>query len=246
MSALDTISATTNPSVGSVDRNKSTVYGKTAAETAEDKLSKDYDNFLLMLTTQLQNQDPTEPLDTNQMTAQLAQLSAVEQQISTNKNLEKLVSLYSSSQATSVVGYIGKEVEAPGGQAELKNGKAQFAYEIPGGADKVTVTVTNAAGQAVYSTSAPTGAGKNVFTWDGSNSFNGQQYNAGVFGFAVTAVDSKGTVLSGAKSYTVGKVDAVDTLPDKEPVLRIGNIRLPVSSVTSVGDSGPQSVVLAQ
>lgn len=243
---FDALNPENNPYTTKIDLNNASFLDKTQAEKAQDKLTDDYEKFLIMLTTQLQNQDPTEPFDTNQMTSQLAQLSAVEQQIATNKNMEQLLSLLSSTQTNSVVGYIGKEVEAIGGQAELANGAAYFAYEIPAGADKVTLALTNAAGQVVYSGEGDKAAGKHVFTWDGVNSLNGSTYTSGVYSMAVIAHDSQGKEIKGANSYTVGRVDAVDMLPGEEPVLRLGNIRLPLADVTAVGDAGPQSVVLAQ
>src|SRR5689334_12301051 len=110
------------------------------AAAAQAALSTDEQNFLKLLTTQLQNQDPTNPLDTNQMTQQIAMLSQVEQQVNTNKNLEQLVTLMSSTQYNSIVSYIGKQIEAPGNAGALQNGHALFAYYLQGAADHTNIT----------------------------------------------------------------------------------------------------------
>ena len=88
------------------------------SETARKSLSDNFDQFLLLLTTQLQNQDPTDPLDTNEFTSQLVQFSSVEQAVKTNTNLEKMLSLLQTSQLDTAVGYIGKAVEAKGNKRE--------------------------------------------------------------------------------------------------------------------------------
>ena len=82
------------------------------ADKAGDKLFSNYQDFVKLLTVQLQNQDPTKPLETDQLTQQIAQLSQVEQQVNTNKNLEKLMLAFSQTQTSNMVSYIGKQVEA--------------------------------------------------------------------------------------------------------------------------------------
>ncbi|MGB1540522.1 MAG: flagellar hook assembly protein FlgD, partial [Rickettsiales bacterium] len=100
---VDAVSA----AAGVVDANSK-------ANQARSKLSGDFDTFLLLLTTQLQNQDPIEPLDTNEFTAQLVQFANVEQAIDTNSNLETMISMQQGTQINNAVNYIGNFVEAKG------------------------------------------------------------------------------------------------------------------------------------
>src|SRR5690242_18729124 len=121
-----------------------------AAANAQKTLSGNFDTFLTLLTTQLKNQDPLSPMDSNQFTQQLVQFSQVEQQINSNKNLESLIALTKSQSTTSAVSYLGKTLTITDGTAALQNGSAQWAYSLPGDATSVKLLVTDAKGHAVY------------------------------------------------------------------------------------------------
>src|ERR1041385_8234247 len=97
-----------------------------AAASAQNQLSSNFDTFLTLLTTQLKNQDPLQPMDSNQFTQQLVQFSQVEQQINSNKNLESLISLTKSQTTTAAVSYLGKTLTLNDGTASLVNGQAQW------------------------------------------------------------------------------------------------------------------------
>src|SRR6185312_8890054 len=103
----------------------------TAAQTTASKqLAGNFDTFLTLLTTQLQNQDPLNPMDSNQFTQQLVEFSQVEQQINTNDNLKTLISLGQSRGAADAVGYLGKAVTVSNGDAALANGTANWNYQL--------------------------------------------------------------------------------------------------------------------
>ena len=97
---------------------------------ATSSLAENFDTFLTLLTVQLQNQDPLDPLDTNEFTSQLVQFTAVEQAIATNNNLESLIGLTELSHAATRISYLGKEVEAPGSTSYLTDGKAEWSYVL--------------------------------------------------------------------------------------------------------------------
>jgi flagellar basal-body rod modification protein FlgD len=196
-------------------------------------LNSDFQSFLKMLTTQLQNQDPTQPLDTNQFTQEIASLSTVEQGINTNKNLETLISLIGGTIVNNAVGYIGKSIQTTGNQGFLQNGQALFTYNLPQTAAKTTVTITNAAGQTVFSGNGSTTAGDNPVVWDGTNSITGAQMPNGVYKIAVTATGTDGKPIT-ATTSTTGTVTAV-SISGGEPTLEIGTIQVPLSDVKSVG-----------
>ena len=194
------------------------------------KLFETLDNFLLMLTTQLENQDPLEPLESSEFTSQIAELSSVEQAINTNKHLEQLVAMNQSS--SNVVSYIGKLVEAEGGFSALQNGKATFAYELDYPASELTVSVTTATGQVVHSVLGDKAIGKHVFEWDGTD-FNGNTLPDGTYGIIVNATGPDGNDVPHT-TYSYGKVTGVNLSGD-EPVLELSDtLELPISQVTSV------------
>src|ERR1051326_9398368 len=95
------------PSAASTASQTAASTGGSAAD-AQKTLSSNFDTFLTLLTTQLKNQDPLQPMDSNQFTQQLVQFSQVEQQINSNKNLESLISLTKSQTTTAAVSYLGK------------------------------------------------------------------------------------------------------------------------------------------
>src|SRR5882757_5737115 len=99
-----------------------------AAQSATKQLSSNFDTFLTLLTTQLRNQDPLSPMDSNQFTQQLVQFSQVEQQINSNQNLESLISLTKSQTSSDAVSYLGKTLTMTDGTAALMDGKADWAY----------------------------------------------------------------------------------------------------------------------
>src|SRR6266446_9553353 len=92
-----------------------------AAATSQQQLSTNFDSFLTLLTTQLQNQDPLQPMDSNQFTQQLVEFSQVEQQINSNKNLESLISLTKNQASVSAVSYLGKTLTLTDGTGALQD-----------------------------------------------------------------------------------------------------------------------------
>src|SRR6202162_6681273 len=95
-----------------------------AGLVGSQQLAGNFNTFLTLLTTQLQNQDPLSPLDTNQFTQQLVQFASVEQQINMNTSLSTLISLQQTAQATSALGFLGATVVVSGNFAQLVNGQA--------------------------------------------------------------------------------------------------------------------------
>src|SRR6185312_1698596 len=115
------------------------------------QLSGNFSTFLTLLTTQLKNQDPTAPMDSNQFTQQLVEFSQVEQQIDTNTNLKSLITQSTSQAGTFATSYLGKKVSITDGTASLSGGQASWTYNLAAAASSATLTVTNAAGVTVYS-----------------------------------------------------------------------------------------------
>ena len=205
------------------------------AETDGTKLAENFDDFLLLLTTQLKNQDPTDPLDTNEFTQQLVSFAGVEQQVNTNKNLEKLIGSSVSAGVQQGLGYIGKTVQATGDKGVLEDGKAYFAYELPSEVSEANISILDKAGS--------TNAGKTVAFWDGKNSINNNQMPDGTYQLIVTAKGFKNEEVK-AKTYTTGRVSSVETNKDGEVVLSVGTAKVKVNEVISVSEP-PTSVSVA-
>ncbi|MBT3234359.1 MAG: flagellar hook assembly protein FlgD [Bdellovibrionales bacterium] len=188
--------------LGGLSDAASAATGGTAATTstqAQDKLKKDLNQFLNLLVTQLQNQDPLEPLDANEFTAQLVQFASVEQQIYQNSNLEKLVGMQQTSQVGSMVNYLGTTIEAEGGAFNLDNGAAKFSYNLEKGAVESTMTIQDAAGKTVWTTAASTDAGKQIYNWDGSKS-DGTKAPDGAYKVTISAKDQAGNLINVAQT----------------------------------------------
>src|SRR3954454_8297638 len=144
------------PSGGSGSLNSST--GST--------LAGNFQSFLTLLTTQLKNQNPLDPLDTNQFTQQLVQFAGVEQQLKQNDQLTTLIAIEKAGQATSALAFVGSTVAVDGQTAALKNGNATWSLTVPKPAS-TTVTIKNSTGQTVYSSGFTMNAGAQSFRWDG-------------------------------------------------------------------------------
>ncbi|MEQ8164573.1 MAG: flagellar hook capping FlgD N-terminal domain-containing protein, partial [Alphaproteobacteria bacterium] len=102
----------------------------TQVESDRDRLSDTFDSFLTILTTQLQNQDPLEPLSSNEFTQQLVMFSQVEQTLNTNERLDDMLSLLGNNGLTNSISYLGKSVEIGGAKAALENGAAKWTYTL--------------------------------------------------------------------------------------------------------------------
>src|SRR5665213_3082325 len=157
-------------------------------------IASNFTTFLQLLTTQLQNQNPLDPLDTNQFTQQLVQFAQVEQQMKSNDQLSTLISLDKNAQATTALAYVGATVVVDGSSAKLTDGQAtwQFTVAKPSTA---TVTIKDSAGSNVYSSTFTVNPGQK-FTWDGKDS-TGKQLADGTYTLTATAVDANKPV-----SYT--------------------------------------------
>lgn len=179
--------------IGNAPTTTSTLAGSQSA-TSKAKLDEDLNKFLILLVTQLQNQDPLDPMSATEFTSQLVQFAGVEQQIFQNSNLEELLQLQQTNQISSLVGLIGKNVEAEGRQMPLENGKAEFTYTIPAGANTATITITNSSGLNVFTSEAVTTAGKQTFSWNGKSA-SGVQQDDGAYNVLVSGTDFQGNLL---------------------------------------------------
>ena len=162
---------------------------------AKAKLNEDLNRFLTLLVTQLQNQDPLDPLDATEFTSQLVQFASVEQQIFQNSNLEKLLNLQETNQISQMVDFIGKRVEYFGQELSLEKGNAEFSYVMPLSVVDANVNISNSAGQNVFFAKGDTTAGKHTVIWDGVDK-NGNQQSDGKYSVLVSGTDPQGNLVT--------------------------------------------------
>jgi flagellar basal-body rod modification protein FlgD len=200
-----------------------------------DSLTSNFNTFLTLLTTQLKNQDPTSPLDSNQFTQQLVQMTGVEQQLNTNSLLQQVVSNTSGGVATAV-GLIGKQVKATSDTANLTSGQAQWTYNLPAAAADLKVQVLDSKGNIVSST-APTDltAGDHAFTWNGKDLSGAQLPNGGTYTLKVTATDATGAALA-TTNYVQGVVTGV-TQNNGSSSITVNGGSVDVSKVISINQA---------
>jgi flagellar basal-body rod modification protein FlgD len=189
--------------------------------------------FLTMLTTQLRNQDPTQPLDPNQFTAQLSQFAAVEQQIAVNQNITSLVALQRSAVMLDATSLVGRTVDVASGAISLQGGATQ-ALRLPA-ADGQTriarVSVTNAAG-LVRETMVPLGATPMTWLWDGLDT-RGRMQAPGAYQVSIVGLDGTGTPRTPLEAVVTGVVSAVERQGDT-PVFALGSLLTPVEALRRV------------
>ncbi len=208
----------------------STAAAGSASATSRSALISNYEAFLQLLTTQLRHQSPLEPLDANQFTQQLVQFSTVEQALKTNDTLTRMVEMSASAQATALVGFIGSDVVAEGARTTFADGKAVWGFDAAD-AGTAEITIRNSAGDIVYSTEIEVEKGAGGYVWDGETTA-GTTAPEGSYTIGISAADADGKVIA-VKTEIAGRVTGVDFGGD-QPVLKIGDIAIPVSAIRSV------------
>ncbi len=210
--------------------------GQTGQQAAADaaSLAETFDNFLLLLTTQLQNQDPLSPMDTNEFTQQLVAFTEVEQSIKTNDRLEQLIDLQLGNQLTSAAGYIGRSVEAESEFLSLDGGQATLTYGLSATAARTTIQIQDESGLVVRTLGGETEPGLHRLDWDGTDD-GGSPLPDGVYRAVVSAVDGDDTPLSVAQG-TLGRVTGVEIV-DGQVVLSLNGLKIPIDKVVSVTES---------
>ncbi|MEO8300978.1 MAG: flagellar hook capping FlgD N-terminal domain-containing protein [Rhizomicrobium sp.] len=197
------------------------------------QLSGNFSTFLTLLTTQLKNQDPTSPMDSNAFTQQLVMYSQVEQQINTNSNLKSLISQGTSNAAAMTTGYLGKKVSIVNGSAALIGGNANWTYNLSGPATATQLSITDANGKTVYNAAGDTGAGNHAFAWNGKD-MGGNQLSDGGYKLTVTAIDATGGAVenSVASAATVTQID----MTGDTPRLIIGSMEIDLADIAAIAN----------
>lgn len=205
--------------------------GETQGELASQRLADDLNQFLNLLVTQLENQDPLDPLDPNEFTSQLVQFASVEQQIYQNQNLEDMLELQQASLLGTVVGYIGSQVEVQGSTLSLENGQSRFTYNLEASAANTTITISDSNGRTVYFTDGETDAGSHEFAWNGTDNF-GFPLEDGAYTLNVNSLDPDGNPVN-VGTTVIGTVSGVST-DNGKTLLSIGEAQYSIDQVLAI------------
>jgi flagellar basal-body rod modification protein FlgD len=194
--------------------------------------TQNFDTFLTLLTTQLKNQDPLSPLDTNQFTQQLVMFSQVEQQIKTNSELSTLNGSTASSEAISATPMVGRTIEYTGNQAALEGGSATFSYTLPSNAASAVVSIQDASGNTVFTGTADPSAGRHNIVWNGQANDGTQLPDGGVYTIQVQAADANNAAITATTTAT-GTVTGV-SVNNNVATFDVSGVRVPMSQLLTI------------
>ena len=203
----------------------------TAPNSTHPGIATNFTAFLQLLTTQLKNQNPLDPLDTNQFTQQLVQFAQVEQQLRGNDQLATLVALQKSTQASAALEFVGKTVVISGATTHLgSEGTTVWTFSAPKPAS-ATVTIKDETGQTAFTGNYTIGTGRQDFVWDGRGN-NGQRWPAGNYTMSITAQDANGQMVA-ITTDVQGIVDSAD-VTQTPPILSIGQLNFTLDQIKRV------------
>jgi flagellar basal-body rod modification protein FlgD len=224
-----TVTATT-PTPAATNPTDKTALGRTS-------LAENFNTFLSLLTTQLKNQDPMSPLDSNQFTQQLVQMTGVEQQLNTNDLLKQLVGNTATGIATAV-SMIGKNVKAISDDANITGGKAQWIINVPAEATDAKIQIVDGSGAVLHVESlGDLKAGDHAFTWNGKDQTGKQLSDGGPYTLKVSATDASGASV-GPINYVQGVVSGVEQ-SNGSTYLSINGGKVTADKVTSIQEVPP-------
>jgi flagellar basal-body rod modification protein FlgD len=221
-------------SIASVSNQQSNQAANSSTGSDAKSLSNNYTMFLQLLTTQLQNQSPLDPMDANQFTSQLVQYSSVEQLIKMNTNLSDVKSSLEASNLASLVNYVGTNVTVDASTQTMANGKVSWGLNAEKAATSATITVKDSSGETVFTQSTTLDKGDNTFTWDGKST-GGKVFTSGDYTVSVTAKSASGTNVKVSTDVT-GKVASLEWT-DGVPYLVVNGQKYPTSAVTKIAAS---------
>lgn len=207
----------------------STATSSTSASSTSSSLSTA--DFLQLMVTELQNQNPLDPTDTTEFMNQLVSYASYDQQQTMNTSLSQLVTSINSMLTGNGLGYIGQTIEAKGDTTTLQDGAASWGYSLTSAAASTTITVSDQDGNTVWTGSGETSSGSHSFTWDGTTTAGGQAAD-GDYTISVTAANASGTSVL---DYTtvIGKVTGVDSSSGTTKLI-VGDTSVDLANVINV------------
>lgn len=176
--------------------------------SGSDELNQE--TFLTLLTTQMQNQDPLDPMSNEEFVAQLAQFSSLEQQMVTNAMLESVYLGIASLNNASMAALVGAEVVAVGDQISYSgSGDVDLHFDAAADVAEASVEIYDSEGNLVFSEDiGALNAGEDRWTWDGTDT-DGNPVEAGEYTFKITGEDADGESVE-ITELIVGTVEEMD------------------------------------
>ena len=204
---------------------------KTDAQKKADALGKT--DFLTMLVAQIKAQDPMNPMENTDFTAQMAQFSSLEQLFNVNDKLGTMTDAVNSSNSVSALSLIGREVTAAGQSVEVKDGVASdISFTMPLPTDEATIVIEDGYGNVVRTIDQGTLVkGEHNIAWDGKDD-NGIVLKDGNYTYSVLAEDQNGDIIR-PQTYTRGTVTGVK-FEDGVAQIFIGETKYSMSEITEV------------
>ncbi len=201
------------------------------------QLTEDFDDFLSLLTLQLQNQDPLSPMDSTEFTNQLVAFAGVEQQINSNEKLDSLVSFGLANVNTQILSYVGLKANYQSTELYYDGARpVDISYVVDGTAVEADIRIINEDGDVVRIIEGEAGAGRKDFVWDGLKD-NGQPADSGTYQVRIDATDQNGKPID-SQILVSGIVRGVES-QDGVALLLIGQRAVPVSNVINVSQPEP-------
>ena len=223
--------AATKAAAGVTSANAAAAASSTGTTaSALSSLASNFTDFLSLLTTQLQNQDPTSPMDTDTFTSELVQFTSVQEQVNTNASLNSLISLTQDGQVTSASSIVGKQVDATSNRIPLQSGSGTVQFTGTAG-EQVAIAITNSAGTDVKDALVTATAGSNTWTWNGEDN-NGNSVANGSYNIAVLGQSNGGT--QAAVPFTVLGTATGVTKSGSSVDLQMGTTSVDMSDVESL------------
>jgi flagellar basal-body rod modification protein FlgD len=214
--------------------------GQAAGVVGSQQLSGDFNTFLTLLTTQLQNQDPLSPMDTSQFTSQLVEFASVEQQVNMNTNLQALMSMQQTSDSLQALQLVGANVTINSNTATLSEATgspATWGFSSPSPATGA-VTITSSTGQVAFTGTMPLSAGSQTYTWNGQGN-NGVSWPDGNYTLSINAVGANGQPVT-VTTQVQGTISSVNV--SQTPLqVTVGGQNYPISAIQSI-NSGSNSL----
>jgi len=210
----------------------STAAAASIGNVALQQLAGNFNDFLNLLLTQLQNQDPTSPMDTNSFTTELVQFTGVQQQVATNSSLTALVALNQQQQLLDGAQYVGQSATVSASAITLQNSTGEISFNGTAG-ETVQIAILNAAGAPIKDATVTATQGTNTWTWNGLDD-NGNQVPDGAYSIGVVT-SSAGGSSTNVPFDVIGTATGVSNNGSNGVSLQLGSLSVGLNSVVSIG-----------
>ena len=232
-------SASNTASTAAATALTSTAAGQSAQTTqvGQQELSSNFSQFLKLLTTQMQNQDPMNPMDSSQFTQQLVEYSQVEQQLNTNTKLDNLTTLSMNSTLSLALGYVGKDITYTSADMNFDGATpVSISYNLPTTATTSIANIVDSTGNTIDTFPVSGTSGTNNISWDGKQS-DGTTAPSGTYSLQIVATDATGAAETVTTAVT-GLVHGVEN-QNGVPNLLVGSRAVPLGNVINANSPPP-------